>query len=134
MTSSLPLLLISLPSLSSLPPSLPSQEATDQEHVIIQRQNQEEEVRRQQAEQRMNRWYNRLLGRHQDDPVSTGQSLITLGKKTHKAVRFVPQLVLARRRRNRPPRPNIGQALAGLAREQPPGESLETETSGGMDL
>lgn len=78
MTFFLPLLLI----------SLPSQEATDKEHVIIQRQNQEEEVRRQQAEQRMNRWYNRLLGRHQDDPVSTGQSLITLGQ-THKATHFV---------------------------------------------
>ena len=94
MTSSLPLLLISLPSLSSLPPSLPSQEATDQEHVIIQRQNQEEEVRRQQAEQRMNRWYNRLLGRHQDDPVSTGQSLITLGKKLTKLCTLFPSWYL----------------------------------------
>lgn len=38
--------------------------------MIIGRQHHEEVVRREVVEARMNRWYNRLLNRHQDDPVS----------------------------------------------------------------
>ena len=34
------------------------------------RQHDEDKVEQKRSEVRMNRWYNRLLNRHQDDPVS----------------------------------------------------------------
>ena len=34
------------------------------------RQHDEDKVEQKKSEVRMNRWYNRLLNRHQDDPVS----------------------------------------------------------------
>lgn len=46
------------------------QESAERESAIIGRQHDEEVVRREVVEARMNRWYNRLLNRHQDDPVS----------------------------------------------------------------
>ncbi len=51
------------------------QESAKEESLIIGRQHQEERMRRDIVEARMNRWYNRLLNRHQDDPVR----LILLG-------------------------------------------------------
>jgi E3 ubiquitin-protein ligase MARCH6 len=53
------------------------------------------------------RWYNRLLGRNQNDP----------------------QVVVRRRRANQANRPNIGRALVGLARDRPaePGRPEQAE-------
>ena len=34
------------------------------------RQHDEDKIEQKKSEVRMNRWYNRLLNRHQDDPVS----------------------------------------------------------------
>ncbi len=61
-TPSLPYLLTS--------PVLPRQDAQKYEQDIVDRQSHEEQQWRRTAEERQNRWYNVLLNRHQDDPVS----------------------------------------------------------------
>ena len=40
------------------------------------RQHDEDKVEQKKSEIRMNRWYNRLLNRHQDDPVSSGETTL----------------------------------------------------------
>ena len=95
------------------------------------RQHDEDKVEQKKSEVRMNRWYNRLLNRHQDDPVSR-VPLHTYNNKHHYILTLslhpLPshhssyiQLVLMERRRNQfRQRPNLGTALAGLAREPHP--------------
>ena len=56
------------------------QESAEKESAIIGRQHDEEVVRREVVEARMNRWYNRLLNRHQDDPVSANLFSIPIGQ------------------------------------------------------
>ena len=46
------------------------QESNRKEREIMSRQYDEDKVEQKKSEVRMNRWYNRLLNRHQDDPVS----------------------------------------------------------------
>ena len=46
------------------------QESCRKEREIMSRQHDEDKVEQKKSERRMNRWYNRLLNRHQDDPVS----------------------------------------------------------------
>lgn len=53
------------------------QESAQQESLIIGRQHDEEVMRREVVEARMNRWYNRLLNRHQDDPVSSYSRIVS---------------------------------------------------------
>ena len=46
------------------------QESNRKEREIMGRQHDEDKIEQKKSEVRMNRWYNRLLNRHQDDPVS----------------------------------------------------------------
>ena len=51
---------------------------------MIHQQNEVDQQRRQEVEERMNRWYNRLLNRHQDDdPVSLTPSPPSHPSHTH---------------------------------------------------
>ena len=46
------------------------QDSNGREREVMSRQHEEDKEEQKRSEARMNRWYNRLLNRHQDDAVS----------------------------------------------------------------
>ena len=58
-----------------------TQAATLRERDVIERQENEHRAQRRLAQERRNRWYNRLLNRQQDNPVSVCVEMCVLGEK-----------------------------------------------------